>query len=379
MKIWSILIVFREKPIDGLRGILASTVAIGHIAKQFGTPSILDFAISSLFPVAVSFFAVLSGYVLCAGFEGQRADVGLIKSFYIRRVLRPYPLYILYFVITCAGVVGIMGVPSVRTWIRLFSDLFMLDVLQFGWKLSSPTWSLYPEVIFSIGLPIWYLFFGGTRSWLGAAITYLILAVFSWAATPLGPSTPTFVILRYFFLGIVLSHVVAFLKAHSSRAMEFVLPCAFLLGCVLLLAFGRWQPHFLTAALSYYSRIGISFHQDFVIVLLFIPIVASSAISFFFSFKPLVFLGLVSYGIYILHIPLMFVSFGDTFVMQSGSLMLDKVRVAPGLEQFGIVSTFISVVIIAWICHILIERPGIAYGRKLTEHHGAVPAIVMPK
>lgn len=73
-------------------------VVINHIAMlshSLGLPNLSEFAFSQRGPQAVFVFFTLSGYLIIGLLFDERSKTGSIniKNFYIRRILRLYPVY----------------------------------------------------------------------------------------------------------------------------------------------------------------------------------------------------------------------------------------------------------------------------------------------
>jgi peptidoglycan/LPS O-acetylase OafA/YrhL len=361
----------RDIAIDGIRGVVSTAVVIGHYSS-LGMPQAAKIADSAIFPYAVSMFAAMSGYVLYAGLRRFEPLPGNeIRSFLIRRFFRIYPLYAVYFIIVLAGILATTHISG-RQFLTLMSDMLMLDVLHFGWRIQSATWSLYPEMLFSLLLPFWLLLAG--RNWKSVGACYVLLAVFSWAATPNGPTDASFNLLRYFFLGMVLEHFIRYLRSTEvPRWLSPLLYVSFLLAVVLSLAFSTWAGDGTTlpAPLALYRHIGISFHQDLCILMLVPPILLCPLLRKAFSNPVLVFLGIISYGVYILHEPLAFLLHGTSFAWQQGIIGYDLATPGAPLGTAALPLYWLIVVGIATLCHFAVERPMIRWSYALVRQQRA--------
>jgi peptidoglycan/LPS O-acetylase OafA/YrhL len=135
----------RLLPLDLLRGLAASVVAVGH-ANVF---SHLDFSL------CVVFFYILSGYVLAYAY-GDAIGSGRMTAydFVVIRIARLYPLHFL-----TAAFVAVMWTISVVLFHHGLSNLSnptisgVLETVTLtqslftgGWSLNTPSWSIAAEL-----------------------------------------------------------------------------------------------------------------------------------------------------------------------------------------------------------------------------------------
>src|SRR6478735_8115761 len=84
--------------LDGLRGVAALAVAVGHMGHETGHP--LDMS----FHLAVDLFFGLSGFIVATAYE-QRLKAGLSPFAFAKiRFVRLYPLYLLSVLVALAYV-----------------------------------------------------------------------------------------------------------------------------------------------------------------------------------------------------------------------------------------------------------------------------------
>lgn len=88
------------KNLDPLRGFLALLVVVFHVASfsdNFGLPNLTSIPLFERGPEAVLVFFSLSGYLIIGQLFDERSSTGriAIKEFYLRRILRLYPVYYL--------------------------------------------------------------------------------------------------------------------------------------------------------------------------------------------------------------------------------------------------------------------------------------------
>lgn len=143
-----------EWSIELLRGLAALMVVYAHY-RVFGgaPPSVLDFAFSG-----VDLFFVISGFVFAPYFYGKKLD---ITPFFVRRLLRIYPLYVV-----ALGVYAALRHLNGQGSEHLLEHLFFLHTLEskeIAFYYNPAFWSLPPEVEFYLALPVLCVLFRGER------------------------------------------------------------------------------------------------------------------------------------------------------------------------------------------------------------------------
>lgn len=165
------------KNLNGLRAIAALLVAITHvdlIKEKIGLPvynkiSLLNFPIGSL---AVTFFFVLSGFLISYLLlrEENTYEKIDVKKFYVRRILKIWPLYFLMaiigftFLIYQKGIVGLM--PSIMCYLFILPNFAAISN-----PLCFQSWSIGVEEQFYL---IWPLIIN-KKSLLPISLTIVIL------------------------------------------------------------------------------------------------------------------------------------------------------------------------------------------------------------
>jgi peptidoglycan/LPS O-acetylase OafA/YrhL len=180
-------------PLTSVRFFAAFLVVFHHSVRTFlpifssreahGTPN--DFAgiVSLAFPVSVSFFFLLSGYVLSFVYlhDGQAFDK---TSFFAARFARLYPLY---FVTLALDTPELLAAEVQRYGMKIgltkTAEIFAANVVMLQvWKpsrllrINPSTWSLCGEAFFYVCFPmlgvlLWKL--RGTRLWMTALALYV--------------------------------------------------------------------------------------------------------------------------------------------------------------------------------------------------------------
>lgn len=147
--------------LHGLRFFAALVVVIGHVellAKYNGYPNAADQpAVYELGRIAVTFFFVLSGFLITYLLLAERSRGGIaIGKFYVRRVLRIWPLYYLTVALAFFIVprIGAMNVPELSAALHVNFGaklaLFLAFLPQVALSLFAPV--PYGEPLWSIGV-----------------------------------------------------------------------------------------------------------------------------------------------------------------------------------------------------------------------------------
>lgn len=141
--------------LDGIRGIAALLVVLRHTGNYFGA---IEFPVSYL---AVDVFFLLSGIVIAGSYE-KRLHTGLTPTAFMRiRIARVYPLYILGSLITILTVAGEFSheFTTIQALSAFPLAAFLLPSTLGGFPLNGPAWSVFFELIanFAYGFFINYL------------------------------------------------------------------------------------------------------------------------------------------------------------------------------------------------------------------------------
>ena len=340
-------------PLDGVRGVAAVTVVIGHaiMAVSHGddayawvqrTPLI---AVLNL-RVAVEAFFVLSGFVLASSLSRNR-HASELPQYVVRRVFRihvPYVFAVL-FAWAASFVYGPLR-PEVGPIFQRFARVHLTGE-ELARSLTFPGtaslqvpvgWTLEVEMVFSLLLPL--LFFVARRTHWG-----LLLAV---CALPLAWGPHGHPVLKFaldFGIGIAL-----FLeRARVASALERM-PAA---GAAALLAAGL-----AIASLPRWLGWPLWFHESPSEILLQ-AVGATALVAFggfhpfigrFFASRPCRFLGRISYSLYLLHVPVL--------------LVLASLPVGTG-DAWVPFAAFVVVIPVSALSYRFVERPAVVAGNRL--------------
>lgn len=137
--------------LDGLRGVGALLVVIRHVPYMFGGLKVPESFL------AVDLFYLVSGFVVAHAYGARLKAGGFFKDFVKTRIIRLYPLYALGLAIgLIPALISIFGDPNgwwswgriaeaVVTGVILFPFVPGLDAN--GSSLDGPTWTLLPELV----------------------------------------------------------------------------------------------------------------------------------------------------------------------------------------------------------------------------------------
>lgn len=310
----------RYKQLDSLRGVAAMSVFLSHYLGAFSPQgTVYTILRTSILGVcfnghaSVIFFFVLSGFVLSLPFINNPQRPLKLVEFYVKRVLRIYPAYVVILIIALClkfYVFEPQGMASFPLWIKSFwtwgsnSDTtkeiiraFMLIGPKFNHDLIDPaTWSLVVEMKMSLFLPFFILIISKFNFRFNIVL-FLILNVMIYN----GPME----YLGIFYVGILLAKYRHILIA---RFEKFNLGILLVMTLVALLLYNSNYEYFkLDPPPGEYLKY---FLRDYVIaigsILIIVIAMAKMRVTSFFEKRPFIFLGDISYSFYLVHMPVLF-------------------------------------------------------------------------
>ncbi|HYD73067.1 MAG TPA: acyltransferase [Candidatus Binatia bacterium] len=351
--------------LDGMRGLAALAVITDHVPSEI---------MRALLPgryLAVDFFFVLSGFVL-AHVYGERLKQGMgLVAFMRVRLVRLYPLYLAAVLISVAMsmLVAMKGWEPYALWQVFTSLAFALLLIPCPPSLSlwpnapfplvGPSWSLFFELVINVvfaavgrfltsALCLWFMGIGAAALTL-ATLAGMDIGGHAWSNILGGLLRVTF----GFFAGVWLYKL-------RDRWTAPGLPVWAAFG-LLFAAMAMPMPH---ALRPYWDLTAILF--------IFPPLVAMSANS---SVKGRLldfcaFVGLVSYGVYVLHVPLF------AWVR----LALQRAEIYEQMPGAAMVALMAIVALgVTWVLHMVYDVPVRRFlsrrkQRKSRETTGPAPA-----
>ena len=280
--------------LEALRGIASLMVCVFHALHVFAVPprpAVIDTVLLFAFnpAAAVMFFFVLSGYVL----GGSLARDGSIVPYLVRRLFRLVPTFAVavLFSFACERLFRLDPAPSGITagfqhlfWPGPTCDDLWNNLLLGSNRVNGPTWTLYPELLGSLMLPLVVAAHGRIESrwrWGLFAVIATMLAV--------GP----FRTLLWFYFGCFLAKEFAVLIAGRWRLAL----ASFIAGLIGLEIAGTYN-EFYTIDIVIPSAVAGA---------LMIGAVASSRDTLLWATAaPLRFLGRISFSLYLVHWPIFY-------------------------------------------------------------------------
>lgn len=344
----------RLPQLDGLRGAAILFVIWHHFGLHL--PGWLDIG-----PIAPSIFFLLSGYLITRSILGRPMGPGQMLGYHIRRLARLLPA--LYLMLVVGWLVGLEEFRDGLGWHAGFLSNFQMAGTD-DWSGSlSHLWSLSVQEQFYFIWPL--VLFLPNRLLPGAFITLFFgAAVFRAGCLHAGTSDLfRWLMLPASFDAFSAGALVAWLvRRHEGRplipAKWMAAATTIALICWLIarkLRYLEGTRHMGLAFVDLFETVTLAFLLMVLLQNLSAPVVR------IFSFKPLVAVGRVSYGVYVWHI-LVAYAFGP---------LLDAAGVTTQAHDI-VRCAFLTIasVSVAWLSWIAIERPFIEWTRRASAPEG---------
>ncbi len=349
--------------LTALRFIAAILVVIGHTRHDF--LPLADFPENLIFNQAVTFFFVLSGFILTYVYPDLSAT-GKKKAFLIKRFARLWPLHVSTFflekILVVPALVTVTG--TAPRLLVLISNLTMthawVPFAQFFFSYNAPSWSISAEFFFYLCFPF-LLALMKRRFWLPLVLSFLLICVFvflsnyfkltedaaGWNMEGLlyiNPLVRIFEFITGMMTAQLFTRVRPMVKESAPVAGTFAEVVAFVLAIGFMFA---TVP--LSEACAPFVGVGGAFWLKNSVVplaafnfLILVTAFGRGVVSKFLSTPPMVLLGDISYAVYLVHYPLLM--YRRCFLPQENSL-------------FSLVAFLSVLLIISHLLFVIVERP----------------------
>ncbi|UOH75084.1 acyltransferase [Acinetobacter schindleri] len=344
--------------LQSFRGIAALIVLIHHCMFYFNYDSQIKSWTEFFFNAhaAVVAFYVLSGYVLTLSLMKKEISFPSITEFYIRRGFRIYPafwvaamislLYLIIFRDTSKSVLvsewwSVNHNDNYISWSKVF-----INFIGFGTELPLPTWSISLEIIASILLPFLIIFLKKSEK-------LFIILTFFLGYISLNSGGILNIYMFYFALG---SSITLWGKYLNSMNKKILLVIGLISICFIFFGrqIGGWN------YTNYYHSPYAALIEGLSSSILISIIATHPNIFNILKNKILVYLGDISYSIYLLHLPIM------AFI----AILLEKMALLQYITNNGLILsllllllTTILTIVFSDFLYKRVELNGIKYGK----------------
>ncbi len=379
---------FFRPGLTGIRALAAGWVMLFHLSAIYG-PAWMGFGVGDLLVdvtplvtigwVGVNLFFVLSGFLLTTHLleDYDPSDqAGLFRRYAKARFLRVFPAYWAQIAVLLA--VSWTVHRTFPDWVRFLPlHFFMIHngTLESNFAINAVYWTLPIEMNFYIALPFLVKILAGKGSDPGrlvrrmlvlaavvllASFAYRVIAfqmyqphsvlAIVWAITQLPGSLDQFAL---GMLAAVLYRWTRMTEGWRERATpEQLSTLLFLVGMGGAIAMMHWVHH----TLDYWSGSRLPYVwyplTSFFLAMVVLAIALSSRITrFLFENRAMVYLGTISYSIYLWHYPV------------SGLVAAHIDRASAGRVGFAL-AAFAATVAVASVSYYLVERPFMRWGAR---------------
>jgi len=346
----------RLKYLDSLRGLAAFAVFSCHsIAVLFDTGLIGKIGVTPLGILfngnaAVMFFFVLSGFVLSLPYVNPDAPLNL-SSFYIKRIFRIYPAFIfaiIFSVVLKAFIYDKNAMTGSAIWFKAYwawdwnaanvKDLlktFLLIGPDFNQHLiNPPIWSLVIEMQMSVILPFFIKIVSRNGAALNIVFLFIIIALtYRYSHWALG----------VFYLGILMAKYKDWLTANLKQWQATQVILLAIVGIALYNIVFEFLKTYLQ--LNQDQRILANYLIAAGSCMLILIVMANNAMHKFLDHQIFTFLGKISYGFYLLHLPVL---------ITIASLFTHRFSYNAACI---VVTSLVATMAVAYLVHVSIEKP----------------------
>ena len=357
---WGAGIMAKNKEIvalTGLRGVAACTIALYHFAGQNGGRLGWYFHKGYL---SVDIFFVLSGFVMATTYRHffeKHVSLGDYRRFLYLRIARIWPLYLV------AVVVAIGSYNAFKTSLEVvLANVLMIQGWGIARSINIPLWSVSTEFVAYLAFPFLFLFASRSQRFnlpllIGASLVLI------GACAYINIHDPERDLVIHALYG---THQNGVLDLYAPYSVLPIMRClaGFALG-VVVWHLSRRSPSIRQVASS--NSVGIAcatiilalvaLNANDLIIYPFFPVLVLSLsqdkgiLASLFKFRPVRFLGVISFAMYALQLPY--------FIKIKPLLFKLAEAVPPGLANLVFYGgAAAGLLIISIVAHYLIEKPG---------------------
>jgi peptidoglycan/LPS O-acetylase OafA/YrhL len=366
----------RVPELDGIRGVAILLVLVWHyFACRMTLPPGAALAelwsLCGLTYTGVDLFFVLSGFLIGGVLLDNCRSENYFKTFYVRRICRIFPLYYLFFIIFLAAATFGLGERSELKWLfdhpmpawsyaTFLQNFVMVQEGTFGAKWLGITWSLAVEEQFYLLLPLAIRYISKSKLPYFLLLCVVAAPVFRIGFYLFHPSSVSggYVLMPCradaLMLGVLAACCVRspilWQSMVKNRSMIYMMFGVLLVGAIFL---NYTTSGWFTPQMTYWGRSWIAL---FYALFLLIPLLnrhgfTARVLRSWFLQK----LGVVSYGLYLLHESVLGLTYA--FIFHRGPRLIGAMDVLPTLTALMI--TFLT----AFALYLLVEKPILRIGR----------------
>lgn len=354
--------------LDGLRALAICLVLFHHYSQKMGNTGLGDqffFNLSNSAWIGVDLFFVLSGFLITGILYDAKGSPSYFRTFYIRRSLRIFPIYyvmlLVIFVILPFFQHSIVDSYTLanQKWFWLYGSNYLTALKAWPDIAVAHLWSLAIEEHFYLLWPV-VVFFGNKRQLLigGAALVVGAMLFRFYAATHATSADSIYVMTHYRIDTLVTGGLLALgwrtpairsaLERHAGKATA-VLLIAIVAGLTTSLGFDwhHWSPVQQAAG---FTLIALFFAAGHVVCL---QLSGDSIFYQILTCSPAIWLGRLSYGMYLFHRPI------EVVAMELG--LHPGLHIQKGVPNWTYVLVYIlgnalATALLAWLTWNLFEK-----------------------
>jgi len=292
-------------PLTSLRFFAAAVIVLGHIL-----PTVVGIPGDSRFGLGVSFFFVLSGFILT--YQYRDFSQHSVKAFYVARFARLWPIHLVTFWLVVIAIQPHILLSPMHAMTAMLNLLLLhawlpISGLVFSW--NAPSWSISDELWFYLLFP----FLAQTRRlwvWLTALIAIAAFIVFSF---PIAPAK----LFEFSYVHAIMQHpavrvvefavgVLAGRLYNAGQRIRMPATALEILAVSLIALYGVTSPAVQRViAAAGYPSVGLWYSQSGGVLIfafaIFIFAQGGGPISRLLGWRLLVLLGEISFSTYMLH------------------------------------------------------------------------------